>query len=89
MQIEAITAAALRDDDALVRRTIQACEEEPGGGGMQVGVCNEFGTVYLQVETCTDAEFIQVVSCLESLGFADVTAARPERDRYHAVMSMP
>ena len=73
MQLTLIAGAPRRADHLIVERILKGCETESGGSGMHVGVCNESGKVYLEVSTANDEEFIAVISCLQALGFAEVS----------------
>lgn len=72
-------AVARRDHEAL-SRIIDSCAVDPGGGGLSIAVCNELGIIYLTIETGGDGEFIEVMSCLAQLGFADVALANSPHD---------
>jgi hypothetical protein len=86
MVINCLEGASVSPDDAMIRRTIQACEEAPGGGGMRIAVCNPARAVYLLVETASDTEFIETASCLIALGFEDISAFHEAGSEYQMVL---
>ena len=69
-----------RKDHEVISRIIESCKLDGSGGGLSIAVCNELGNVYLTIETENDEEFINVMSCLAELGFADVAAANAAQD---------
>jgi hypothetical protein len=74
------TGEPARRDHETISRILESCALDESGGGLTIAVCNELGNVYLAIETGGDAEFIEVMSCLAQLGFADVAPANATHD---------
>lgn len=61
-----------RLDDAVITAALHLCAVDGGGGKtMKVGIWNEVGHLYLEVDTVGLTEFLNVVACLESFDFSD------------------
>ena len=80
MRSSLVKGAVARRDHEAISRIVESCAVDSRGGGLSIAVCNELGIVYLTVETGGDEEFIEVMSCLAQLGFADVALANAPHD---------